>query len=417
MCRNRSAVAAERGRPPPRPAVRRAGARRGRTSGRPARGRAPQAPRPSSAALRAAVLDERPGRRVVAPPAGVLDVEHVVAEPVEPEHVLEVVPEHAAERVRGGQAGDDDPQPRSGVDVERTRRRRPPVGGDGTAGRTAGVQPRVEAACREQLGVRAPLDDLAVVHDEDLVGVADRREAVGDDERRAARASAAPARRGAAASVPASSADWSARPGSGSARPCRNARAIESRCRSPPDRRHAALADHACRSPPGARSMKSCALAASAAAHDLLVGGVRAGRRRCSRAMREREDERLLQDHRDLRAQDRSLSVAQVVAVDGDPARPRVEEPHQQADERRLARAGPADDGDDLARAAPRSEMSSQDGPALVVAERDVLVADAPLDLDVDRASGASVTSGSTRGSRGRGRPRPPPYWRSRPCR
>jgi hypothetical protein len=34
--------------------------------------------------------------------------------------------------------------------------------------------------------VRAALDDAAVVDDEDLVGLADRREAVGDHERRAA---------------------------------------------------------------------------------------------------------------------------------------------------------------------------------------------------------------------------------------
>ena len=50
------------------------------------------------------VLDERPGSRVVAPPARVLQVEDVVPEPAEPEDVLDVVPEHPAERVRGGQA-------------------------------------------------------------------------------------------------------------------------------------------------------------------------------------------------------------------------------------------------------------------------------------------------------------------------
>ena len=44
----------------------------------------------------------------------------------------------------------------------------------------------VAAAEREQLLVGAALGDLALVEDDDLVGVADRREAVGDDDRRAA---------------------------------------------------------------------------------------------------------------------------------------------------------------------------------------------------------------------------------------
>ena len=48
-----------------------------------------------------------------------------------------------------------------------------------------GIQRRVGAVGREQLGVRALLDDAAVLHDEDEVGVADRREAVRDDEARA----------------------------------------------------------------------------------------------------------------------------------------------------------------------------------------------------------------------------------------
>ena len=70
--------------------------------------------------------------------------------------------------------------------------------------------------------------------DEDQVGVADRREAVGDHERRAAVHQPRRARRG---SPPRSSSrsTRSARRGSGSARPCRNARATEMRWRSPPD--------------------------------------------------------------------------------------------------------------------------------------------------------------------------------------
>src|SRR5690348_9794803 len=47
------------------------------------------------------------------------------------------------------------------------------------------VERRVEAAAREQLVMRPALDDLAVLEHDDHVGVADRRESVGDDERRA----------------------------------------------------------------------------------------------------------------------------------------------------------------------------------------------------------------------------------------
>ena len=48
------------------------------------------------------------------------------------------------------------------------------------------VERAVAAAEREELLVRAALDDLAVLEDEDLIGAADRRQAVRDDERRAA---------------------------------------------------------------------------------------------------------------------------------------------------------------------------------------------------------------------------------------
>src|SRR5581483_7376403 len=46
------------------------------------------------------------------------------------------------------------------------------------------VQRGVEAAPLEQLAVGALLDDAAVLEDDDQVGVADGRQAVGDDERR-----------------------------------------------------------------------------------------------------------------------------------------------------------------------------------------------------------------------------------------
>src|SRR5215510_8681120 len=47
------------------------------------------------------------------------------------------------------------------------------------------VQRAVAAAERDELRVRAALDDLALLEHEDLIRAADRREAVRDDERRA----------------------------------------------------------------------------------------------------------------------------------------------------------------------------------------------------------------------------------------
>src|SRR5450830_219600 len=46
------------------------------------------------------------------------------------------------------------------------------------------VERAVAAAQRDELRVRAPLDDLAVLEDQDLVRAADRRQPVRDDERR-----------------------------------------------------------------------------------------------------------------------------------------------------------------------------------------------------------------------------------------
>src|SRR6266545_7057334 len=45
------------------------------------------------------------------------------------------------------------------------------------------VERRVEAATLEQLVVRSLLDDPSVLEDDDQVGVADRRQAMRDDER------------------------------------------------------------------------------------------------------------------------------------------------------------------------------------------------------------------------------------------
>src|SRR5207249_10319088 len=50
------------------------------------------------------------------------------------------------------------------------------------------VQLPVAAAPREQLVVRAALDDLAVLEHQDLIGALNRRQPMGDDERRPAAA-------------------------------------------------------------------------------------------------------------------------------------------------------------------------------------------------------------------------------------
>ena len=47
------------------------------------------------------------------------------------------------------------------------------------------IQRGIAAALRKQLLVRSLLDDVAVLEDEDQIGVLDRGEAVRDDERRA----------------------------------------------------------------------------------------------------------------------------------------------------------------------------------------------------------------------------------------
>ena len=46
------------------------------------------------------------------------------------------------------------------------------------------VERGIEPAAREQFAVRALLDDVAVAHDEDTVGIADGAQAVRDDKAR-----------------------------------------------------------------------------------------------------------------------------------------------------------------------------------------------------------------------------------------
>ena len=96
------------------------------------------------------------------------------------------------------------------------------------------VQHGVLAVARQQLGVRARLDQAARVHDDDAIGFLDRRQPVRDDERRAVLASAASSCSWIWRSSSVSSADVaSSRIRIGVLRS--NARAIAMRWRCPPD--------------------------------------------------------------------------------------------------------------------------------------------------------------------------------------
>src|SRR5205085_10766222 len=50
----------------------------------------------------------------------------------------------------------------------------------------AGPHTRIDAAPQQQVRVVAALDDMPAVQHHDLIGIDDRRETVGDDERRSA---------------------------------------------------------------------------------------------------------------------------------------------------------------------------------------------------------------------------------------
>ena len=208
-----------------------------------------------------------------------------------------------------------------------------------------GVQLRVHTVRAQQRLVRPALDDRAAVHHEDLVGVMDRRQPVRDHERRAA--GHQPIQR---------LEDHRLRP-----RIDRRGRLVEDENRRVLQERpgdadalalaagqpDAALADRRLVAP-GSREMKSCALAAVAAATisssrgvELAVADVVGDRAR--------EQHRILRHEADVVAQRSQRERADVMAVDQDPPFVRVVEARDQAGERRLAGAGGADDGDDLA--------------------------------------------------------------------
>ena len=153
----------------------------------------------------------------------------------------------------------------------------------------------------------------------------------------------------------------------------RSARAIERRWRSPPESVAPALADDR--------------VVAVGQALDEGVRVGRPGRRLDLRARgartpvgdvlgdREREQEGLLEDDRDLLADAAQADLAQVVAVDRDAARPGVDEPGHEAREGALARPRRAHERHGLARARLEPD-APQHRPAGLVAEDDALHAD-----------------------------------------
>ena len=109
---------------------------------------------------------------------------------------------------------------------------------------------------------------------------------------------------------------------------------------------------------------------------DLLLGRVGIAVRDVL-ADRAAEEPRVLQHHADLRAQLRARDRRDAAPVERDLAPVQLVEPHDQVDERGLARAGRADDRDRLAGLGDERERLDQRA-VRVVRERDVAELDAP---------------------------------------
>ena len=134
----------------------------------------------------------------------------------------------------------------------------------------------------------------------------------------------------------------------------------------PARQRDAALADHGRRSPSGksatslssARHRGGLRCARRLPLGSVLLGSPAAPAIASTRIEAERdvvgqrvgEEERLLRHEADRAAEDRERDVAHVDAVDEDGAARRIVQPREQADERRLAGAGRADERDGLPR-------------------------------------------------------------------
>ena len=128
---------------------------------------------------------------------------------------------------------------------------------------------------------------------------------------------------------------------------------MERRWRSPPESERPRSPTRVAR-PSLWRETKSDACASSSAAFDFVVGrvGIADAQIFLDRA---REQHRLLKHDADIAAQREQREVADVDAVDLHRALVGIEDAMQQAERRRFARAGRADERDRLAGPAPRS--------------------------------------------------------------
>ena len=106
---------------------------------------------------------------------------------------------------------------------------------------------------------------------------------------------------------------------------------------------------------------------------NLLLGGVQpaVGNVVADRAL---EEPGVLQHHPDLRAEILPVHVGDVDSVEGDTAAVQFVEAHHQIDQGGLTGSGWSDDGHRLARLDGEGQILDE-GPVLVVAERDVLEA------------------------------------------
>ena len=113
---------------------------------------------------------------------------------------------------------------------------------------------------------------------------------------------------------------------------------------------------------------------------DFGVGGVEAA---VSEVVPDRsgKEHRLLQHDRDLLAERPHFVMPYILAVEDDAAGRRAVEPRNQADERRLAGAGQANERNHLARLRRECDVL-QDARAVRIGERDVLEANVSSDVD-----------------------------------
>jgi len=162
----------------------------------------------------------------------------------------------------------------------------------------------------------------------------------------------------------------------------RIARAIDTRWRSPPERR-APPSPMTVSNPCGRLVMKSRAWAAGRRPDQFLLAAVKiaVGDVVADGVV---EEDRLLGDHRDLAPERLEGDIADVDAVDQDRPLPEVEEAGDQVGQGRLAAAARADDGQGLAGRNDQVD-TGEDRSLVVVAEGDVVELDRLFERRQDR--------------------------------